>query len=227
VAPSRMVGVSASVNLPLNHKVQKFSSGTSSPERSRKKGRKTDVCVLLTAPDPHGAQHQKLVSDHWQLSELGVYVQLNTKLEMWANAQHDGRPAKYRWRPLFNAAVWLTPTTRVPCINAAKMRNPLKFARVPQTRQQISAVSRPKFTILWRHVQEASEFKFFFRLSIHASAAKIQPDKVVRWCQNGDILRPVFSASRVQHISDMHSKFPLRPYHVWKYGRYPISDCWD
>jgi len=23
---------------------------------------------------------------------------------MWANAQHDGRPAKYRWRPLFNAA---------------------------------------------------------------------------------------------------------------------------
>ena len=28
VAPSRMVGVSASVNLPLYHKVQEFSSGT-------------------------------------------------------------------------------------------------------------------------------------------------------------------------------------------------------
>jgi len=28
VAPSRMVSVSASVNLPLHHKVQKFSSGT-------------------------------------------------------------------------------------------------------------------------------------------------------------------------------------------------------
>jgi len=26
------------------------------------------------------------------------------KLEMWANAQRDGRPAKYRWHPLFNAA---------------------------------------------------------------------------------------------------------------------------
>jgi len=51
-----------------------------------------------------------------------------------------------------------------------------------------------------------------------------QPDKVVRWCQNGDILRPVFSASRVQHISDMHSKFALKPHHVWKYGRHPISD---
>jgi len=41
VAPSRMVGVSASVNLPLHHKVQKFSSGTGSPGWSRRKGRKT------------------------------------------------------------------------------------------------------------------------------------------------------------------------------------------
>ena len=44
--------------------------------------------------------------------------------------------------------VWLTPTTTVPCSNAAEMRNPLKFAGVPQTRQLISAVSGPKFTIL-------------------------------------------------------------------------------
>jgi len=26
------------------------------------------------------------------------------QLEMWANAQRDGRPAEYTWRPLFNAA---------------------------------------------------------------------------------------------------------------------------
>ena len=26
------------------------------------------------------------------------------QLEIWANAQRDGRPAEYRWRPLFNAA---------------------------------------------------------------------------------------------------------------------------
>jgi len=109
-----------------------------------------------------------------------------TKLETWANDQRDGRPAYYRWRPLFNAAVWLTPTTRVPCSNAAKTRNPLKFAGVPQTRQRVSAVSRPKFTILWGHVEEVSVFNNFFRLSIHALAAKTQPDKVMRWCQNGD-----------------------------------------
>jgi len=43
VAPSRMVSVSASVNLPLHHKVQKFSSGTGSAGLSWKKGRKTVV----------------------------------------------------------------------------------------------------------------------------------------------------------------------------------------
>jgi len=30
---------------------------------------------------------------------------------MWADAKRDGRPAEYRWRPLFSAAkyVWLAP----------------------------------------------------------------------------------------------------------------------
>ena len=36
----------------------------------------------------------------------------------------------------------------MPCSNAAKTRNQLKFAGVPQTGQPISAVSGPKFTIL-------------------------------------------------------------------------------
>jgi len=40
-----MIGVSAFVNLPLHHKVQKFSSGSGSPGWSWKKGRKTLVCV--------------------------------------------------------------------------------------------------------------------------------------------------------------------------------------
>jgi len=80
---------------------------------------------------------------------------------MWANAKRDGRPAEYRWRPLFNAAVWLTPTTRVPCSNAAKTRNPLKLAGVPQTNETILAASRPKFTILYGHVGEILRFNRF------------------------------------------------------------------
>ena len=37
--------------------------------------------------------------------QIGSAPHFMSKLEMWANAQRDGRPAEYRWRPLFNAAV--------------------------------------------------------------------------------------------------------------------------
>ena len=81
---------------------------------------------------------------------------------MWANAQRDGRPADHRWCPLFNAAVWLMPTTWLPCSNAAKTRYPLKYDGVPQTRQSISAVSGLKFTILSGHVEEVLLLNKFF-----------------------------------------------------------------
>jgi len=67
---------------------------------------------------------------------------------MWPDAERDGRPAEYRWRLLFNAAVWLTPTAGVPYSNAAKDLNLLKLAGVPQTTGTISAASMPMFTIL-------------------------------------------------------------------------------
>jgi len=41
---------------------------------------------------------------------------------MWPNAQRDGRPAEYMWRPLLNAAVCLTLTARVPCSKPANIR---------------------------------------------------------------------------------------------------------
>jgi len=40
----------------------------------------------------------------------------------------------------------------MPCSNAAKTRNQLKFGGMPQTNETILAASRPKFTILWRYL---------------------------------------------------------------------------
>jgi len=57
--------------------------------------------------------------------------------------------------------ICLTSTTRVQCSNAAKMRNPLKLAGVPQTTRPISA-SGSKFTILWGHVDEILLLNKFF-----------------------------------------------------------------
>jgi len=140
------------------------------------------------------------------------------QLEMWANAKRDGRPAEYRWRPLFNAAVSLTPTTRMPCSNAAKTRNPLKLPGVPQTNERIAAASGPKFTILWGHVGEILLLNNFFPIVDMCLScediARRSCAMVPRWRFLAIFLRPVFAASPKQHISDLHSKFALGPRHV-------------
>jgi len=42
----------------------------------------------------------KVTHDLIKVARFDIY----RKLEMWANAQRGGRPAEYRWCPLFNAA---------------------------------------------------------------------------------------------------------------------------
>jgi len=124
--------------------------------------------------------------------------------------------------------VWLMPTTRVPCCNAAKTRNQLKCGGVPQSNETISAASGPKFTILWGHLEDILLLNNFFPIVDTclscADIARQSCAMVRRWRFLATFLRPVFSASRVQHISDLQSKFTLGPHHVWKYGRHPISD---
>ena len=90
-----------------------------------------------------------------------------------------------------NAAVWLTPTTRVPCSNAAKTRNPMKLPGVPQTNEMISAASGPKFTILRGHVEEILLLNKFFSDYRYMPQLRrqVQPDKVVRWCPDDDFWR--------------------------------------
>jgi len=68
---------------------------------------------------------------------------------------------------------WVSDVTWLwPCSNATKTRNPFKFAGVPQTPEWISAVSGPKLTTLWRHVDRYCCLTSFFQLSIHALVAK-------------------------------------------------------
>jgi len=128
--------------------------------------------------------------------------------------------------------VWLTPNTRVPCSKAAKMQNPLKFAGVPQTTGSISAASGMKFTILWGHMGKILVLNKFFFLIVDTclnceDTARQSCAMVPRWWFFWQFFVPVFAASRVQHVSDLHLKFALRPHHVWKYGRHPICDGWD
>jgi len=69
---------------------------------------------------------------------VAAKIRRGKKTRMWANAQRDGPPAEYiNVASVQRRKVWLTPTTRVPSSNAAKTRNPLKFAGVPQTNETI------------------------------------------------------------------------------------------
>ena len=155
------------------------------------------------------------------------------ELEIWANAQRDGRPAEHRWRPLFNAAKfgWRSLLYCCAVTLAAKTRKTLKFGGVPQTGKPISAASRPKFTILWGHVDDISLLNKFFsdcRYCLRCEDIARQSCAMVpRWRFLATFLRPVFSASRVQQVSDLRLKFALKPHHVWKYGRHPICGGWD
>jgi len=71
VAPSRTVGVTASVNLPLHHKVQKFSSGTGSPGWSPKTGgprKRAEKQLVLVECIQHNCMHSNgvLLTDDTQ-----------------------------------------------------------------------------------------------------------------------------------------------------------------
>jgi len=50
---------------------------------------------------------------------------------------------------------------------------------------------------------------------------------VPRWRFLATFLGPAFATSRVQRLSDLHSKFALGPHHVPKYGRHPLCGRWD
>jgi len=114
-------------------------------------------CVRWGPAPPKGACPQFLAHVYYSqtVAHLSCCWALVKSTRMFAKCQcqRDGCPAEYRWCPLVNAAVWLTPTTRVSCSNAFKMQNPLKFAGVPQTTersQPLVSRSSPYCKDIWR-----------------------------------------------------------------------------
>jgi len=73
-----------------------------------------DFCVFLRPVFPASRVqqvsdlHSKFALATSTLRPLGLGEEKRRRKKkeetgMWANAQRDGRPAKYRWRPVFNA----------------------------------------------------------------------------------------------------------------------------
>jgi len=154
-----------------------------------------------------------------------------TKTRMRANAQRDGRPAEHRWRPLFNAAKFgWCPVLDCHAVTLPRREscwNWLGCSKLPDRSQPLVDRSSLYCGDIWRTY--CCLISSFPTVDTCLSCEDIawQICKMVRrWQIFGDFLHPAFSASRVQYVSDLHPKFALRPHHVWKYGRYPVSDRW-
>jgi len=139
--------------------------------------------------------------------------------------------------PNIGGAVCSTPQSfadahyRMPWGNAAKTRNLLKSAGVPKLpdrSQPLVGRSSPYCGVMWRRYCCLTSFFPIVDTCLNCEDVAGQSCVMVpRWRFFGEFLRPVFTASRVQHVSDLHIKFALRPHHVCKYGRHPICDDWD
>jgi len=95
------------------------------------------------------------------------------------------------------------------------------------TKKEIGKTSGQKFTILCGHVEDISMLNRFFSIVDTCLScediARQSCAMVPIWRFLATFLRPVFSESRMQQVSDLRLKFALRrPHHVWKYGRHPI-----
>ena len=154
---------------------------------------------------------------------------------MWANAQRDGRPAEYRRRPMFNAAKFgwrpLLECRAVMMPRCETRWNLLGCPKQPNRSQPLVGRSSPYCEDMWgRYWCLTSFFPVVDTCLSCEDIARQSCATVPSWQIFGDFLHLVLSASRVQHVSDLHLKFALktlRPHHVWKYGRHPVWAGWD
>ena len=148
---------------------------------------------------------------------------------MWANAQRDGRPAEYRWCPVSNAAKFGWRLLReCPAVTLPRRETRWNLQGCPKlanrSRPLVGRFS-PYYDDTWRRCRCLTIFPIVDTCLGCEDTARQNCAMVPKWRYFASCI----SASReqLQHISDMHSKLALRPHHVWKYDRHPISDRWD
>ena len=151
------------------------------------------------------------MSTVWHVtSRFILYIRTTiTKLEMWDNAQCDGRPAEYRWRPLFNAAKsgWrsLLDWHAVTLPRRESRWNLQGCPKLVNRSQPLVGRSSPYCGDMWRTYYCLTSFFPIVDTCLSCQDIVRQSCVMVplpRWRFLANFLRPVFSASRVQQVSD-------------------------
>ena len=94
---------------------------------------------------------------------------LHIPTRMWANAKRDGRPAEYRWRPLFNAAKFgWRPLLECRAVTLPRRESRWNLQGCPKLANRSQPLlAEVHHDDMWRGYRCLTSF---FRLSIHASA---------------------------------------------------------
>ena len=115
--------------------------------------------------------------------------------------------AKLGWRPL--------PECRAVTVPRRETRWNLQGCpKLPNRSQPLVGRSSPYYEHMWRHCCLTSFFPIVDTCLSCKDMARQSYAMVPRWQFFATFLGPAFSASRVQHLSDLHSKFALRPHYV-------------
>jgi len=127
---------------------------------------------------------------------------------MWANAQHDGRPAAYRCRPLFNAAKFgYCPLLECRAVTLPRRETRWNLQECPKLvnrSQPLVGRSSPYCKDMWRKYCCLTFFPIDGKCLICEDIARQSGAMVPRCRIFGDFSGPAFPASRMQHISDLH-----------------------
>ena len=139
------------------------------------------------------------------------------------------RQLEYSWRPLFNAAKFgwrpLLECRTVTLPRRESRWNWKGFPKLTNRSQALVARSSPYYENMWRRYRCLTSFFPIVDICLSCEDTARQSCAMVPKWRFFCVL--YFTASSIQRTSDIHSKFALRPHHVWKYGRHPISDRWD
>jgi len=129
--------------------------------------------------------------------------------------------SQFGWRPLLECRAVTLPRRKTPS-------NLLGCPKLTNRSQPLVGRSSPYYMDMWRRYCCLTNYFPIVDTCLSCEDIARQICTMVRrWRFFASLLRPVFPASRVRHISDLHSKFALRLHHVWKYGRRPICGRWD
>jgi len=133
-------------------------------------------------------------------------------------AQRDDRPAEYRFRPLFNAAKFgwrpLLQCRAVTLPGRETRWNVLGCPKLANRSQPLVGRTSPYCGDMWK---DFAAWRVFFSIVDRCLRCEAIARQSCAMVPKWRFFASCIFSDRVQRISDMHSKFALRPHHVWKY----------